>query len=518
MIIRKPYAFLIKHFRKIHILLFFLCIFVYWKNLQLSSFVNEFIKLGTYDAYVEPISNYVSFFTIFSMILIMIGSLVLMLLLHHKKKPWKLYLLPILEYLLMLIIFIATKSFFDSYTGALDSASIRAIRDLLIIATVLQYPIFIVFLIRILGVDLNKFNFKMDEEYLELNSADREELEINIDFDKESIKRGVKRLFRNIGYVYQEHKRTINFILTILLFITIYNSYKYIFITNKTYKEGQDLNVNGYTITINNSYYTDKDYTGNKVSEKSAFIILDLSIKNHHQKREIDLNKFHIMNGINNNITTAKTFQTEFQDFGKAYEKLELKQDEQANLILIFKVDRKLSTKRFVLYYQEINENNSPHLRKIKLKLNNVSKIKENPILNLNQEMIFTLKNKTEKIIFDGYELLDSTNYSYRVCTSSNCTTHTAIKTAEPGYKILKISFASNNFEGKDMIDFSSNYGKINYINNENQKCVLEIKNPFNKTYYGKYLYVKVPADVATTSLLEIEYTIRNNRYIYKLR
>ena len=192
MIIRKPYAFLIKHFKKIHILLLVLSAFIYYKSLQLSSFISEFMQLETYDSYYEPITNYVSFLPILTMILISAGSIVLILLLHHKKKPWKLYILPAFEYIFMMIVFFSAKSFFDRYNGIIDSAGIRAVRDFLFIATVLQYPSMLLFLIRMIGVDLKKFNFQSDEEFLELNSEDREEFEINIEFDKDSIKRGTK--------------------------------------------------------------------------------------------------------------------------------------------------------------------------------------------------------------------------------------------------------------------------------------------------------------------------------------
>ena len=87
MIIRKPYAFLIKHFKKIHLILLVLSAFVYYKNLQLSSFVTEFMSLGTYDSYNEPITRFVTGFAIISMLLISVGSIMLILLLRHKKKP-----------------------------------------------------------------------------------------------------------------------------------------------------------------------------------------------------------------------------------------------------------------------------------------------------------------------------------------------------------------------------------------------------------------------------------------------
>lgn len=517
MIIRKPYAFLIKHFKKIHILLLALSAFVYYKNLQISSFVNEFMRLGTYDAYNEPITQYVTFSAIASMLILSVGSIILILLLRHKKKPWKLYVLPALEYIFMIIVFFATKSFFESYNGIIDSAGIRAIRDFLFIATVLQYPAMLIFLLRTIGVDLKKFNFQSDEEYLDLSNEDREELEINIDFDKDSIKRGTKRLFRNVKYVYIEHKFIINIVTCTLLFVGLFWSYRLVFVENKSYDEGEALVANGYTITIHESYYTDKDYTGRIVSEKSAFVIIKATITNHEKTREVDLQRFHVMNGVKDYISTAKTYETEFQDYGKAYQTIELKQDQSADLVIIFKVDKDLSKNRFVLYYQEFI-GDTPYLRKIKLKLNDESTIAEHKTLNLGDELIFVLEGKKETIIFDDYEILDTVEYSYRICTSANCATRTGIYNAGEGYKILKIPFSSTEFEGKDMIDFSSKYGKINYIDNENTKRVLTIKNPFNKTYYGKYLYVRIPVEAANSSSIELEYIIRSDKYIYKLR
>lgn len=517
MIIRKPYAFLIKHFKKIHIFLLILCGYIYYKNMQLRGFINEFISLGTYDAYNEPITKYVSFLVIISMLLVIIGSVTLVILLRHKEKPWKLYILPIVEYTVMLIAFIVAKNFFNSYTGGVETTVARAVRDILFITSILEYPVIAIILMRIIGLDLHKFNFTMDKEYLELDSKDREELEININIDKESFKRGYKRLLRNINYVYQEHKLICNIIILILFIILAKNTYTYIFVTHKAYKQGDVLNANGYTITINNSYYTDKDYKGDIISKKSDFIVLDLTIKNNAESREIDLNKFHIMNGINNYITTNKTYETEFKDYGKTYQTKELKRDETINFIMIFKVDKNLRTNRFVLYYQEITGAN-PYLRKIKLNINDVSQIKTHETINIPDDMTFEVLNKKETVNFEDVEILPSIDYTHRICTTTSCGTKKTTYTAKSGYTILKISFSSTDYEGKDMIDFSTEYGKIKYIDSKNKERVLEVKNPIDKVYYGKYLYITVPDDIINAKTIEIEYTVRNNKYIYKLR
>ena len=260
MIIRKPYAFLIKNFKKIHIFMFLLCAYIYYKSITLSSFINEFMELFSYDKYNEPISKYTGFLSILFLLLIIASSIVLVILLKHKNKPWKLYLLPAFEYTALLITFAFVTNYFNSYTiGDLESTTIRALRDIMFILTIPQYGVFALLAIRIFGIDLNKFNFKSDAEYLELSESDREEVEINIDIDKESFKRTFKKLKRNLGYFYQEHKRLVIVAIIIVIIITGYKSYKYIFITNKSYTQGDLINTNGYEIRINNSYYSDKD-------------------------------------------------------------------------------------------------------------------------------------------------------------------------------------------------------------------------------------------------------------------
>ena len=86
-------------------------------------------------------------------------------------------------------------------------------RDLLNIVYIFQYPIFIIFGIRFLGIDLKKFGFKEDEEYLDIKEEDREEFEVNIEFDKDKITRNLKKFFRNVKYVYFEHQLICNIII-----------------------------------------------------------------------------------------------------------------------------------------------------------------------------------------------------------------------------------------------------------------------------------------------------------------
>ena len=109
-------------------------------------------------------------------------------------------------------------------------------------------------------------------------------------------------------------------------------------------------------------------------------------------------------------------------------------------------------------------------------------------------------------------------NYTIRSCNTTFCYTEKESYTAKDGYTILKIDFGSINFEGKDMVDFSVNYGKIDYIDNSKMEHSVEFKYPFNKKALGKSIYTLVPEEVAKSETLDIVYVIRNEKYTYKLK
>ena len=198
MIFRRPYALLIQYFQRIHIILILICAYIFYKIISLRTFVADFLNTESYNDYYEPISNYINPLLLISIILVVIISIVLIVLLRYKKKPWKIYLLPVIEYIFMFGILLYVRSYFVGYTELSTITPIMAGRDLLNIIYLPQYVIFIIFGIRILGIDLKKFGFKEDEEYLDIKEEDREEFEVNIEFDKDKITRNFRKFIRNM--------------------------------------------------------------------------------------------------------------------------------------------------------------------------------------------------------------------------------------------------------------------------------------------------------------------------------
>lgn len=514
MIIRKPYAFLIKNFRKIHIFLLLLSIYVLYKLFDVSRFVNEFMRLGTYDLFNDPITRHINIILLLALFLLVIGSLALLFLLRHKGKPWKLYLVPAVEYFALIFVLSMIKNFFRNYTGDVETTDLRLSRDLLVIFIIVQLPAIGIYLMRIFGWDIKKFNFNADEEFLQLSEEDREEIEIGLDIDKNTFIRGYKRFIRNVGYVYQEHKGICKTILGIIVVIFGFSMYRFFFVTNKSYKEGDFYSVNGYTFKINNAYFTDKDYTGNVIESKSNFVVVDLTIKNNSEPRNVYLENFHIRNGINDFVTTNETYASEFRDLGTTYKSIrKLKRDEQLDCIIVYKVDKNSKKNRFVLYYQE----NGDSLRKIKLNVKDVSKIEDVVNLKLGEQLDLGFKNKNDSISIDNVNITDNITYTTRKKTSEGTTLIDKELTLNGDSRILDIEFASDVWEAKNMIDFLRSYGKLNYKDSEGREDTLKIENPVKEAYYGKSVYLKVPVELENAKEISFEFIIRNKHYIYKI-
>ena len=515
MIIRKPYAFLIKNFKKIHIVLLVLSLFVAYKLLDVNSFVSDFMKYETYDFFSNPISKHISIFLQLSVIILIIGSVSLLFLLMHKQKPWKIYLVPVIEYIVLFFVLNMIKSFFNSYSDNVEVTDLRLSRDLLAIFLIAQIPTIIIFTIRVFGLDLKKFNFNSDQEFLELSESDREEFEIGLNFDKNALIRGYRRLLRNLNYFYQEHKIICRTIAGIIIVIILYQSYKTIFVTNKSYKVGDYYTADGYTFKINHSYYSDKDAAGNIISQKSAFLVVDLTIINNGETRLLNLEKFHIRRGKHDFKTTNKIYQKEFKDLGQTYDfEQKLKHNGKLNCLIIYKVDKKINYKKFVLFYQERNG----YLRKIKLKTEDISKIAETENKELGDKIDINLAGKKDSISFDDVEFEDEMSISVKECIEGDCHFKTKKFASDESYKFLEISFSSIGLEAKNMIDILNNYGKLKYRNSSESDEWQDLDTIYatSKMYSGKSIFLKVPVEILDQEIM-LELLIRNKSYNYKL-
>lgn len=515
MIIRKPYAFLIKNFKKIHIILLLLSLYIGYKTFDVSGFVNEFMEFGIYDYFNNPITRHVSMWLQIATVIMIVGSTAILFLLRYKEKPWKLYLVPVIEYTALFFVLNMIKGFFNVYNTTVKTTDVRLSRDLLIMLIIAQIPAIVIFVMRVFGLDKKRFNFNQDEEFLNLNEKDREEVEINIDIDKNSFKRFYRRLKRNIRYFYREHKGICIGIIVILVVSIIFNSYKYMFVTNKSYNEGDIYSANGYTMRVNNAYYTDKDYHGKVITKKSDFVIVEIDIVNNSETRTIEMENFHIKNGTKDFVSTSKTYESEFADLGTTYDSVkELHKGEKTSFIIVFKVDKDLDKNRFVMYYQE----KSGYLRKIRIKVNDLSVIEKQKDLTLGDNLKIETVVNPDTISIDSAEVTDTATYVTKKCGVENCDTIINEFKSDGSYRILRLDFGSGVLNSSKLLEFLTKYAEFKYENPEDKSIrTIEIESAINRRYTGKTIYLKVPTEVTDDTEMFLHLIIRNKEYNYLL-
>ncbi len=522
MVLKRPYAFLIKHFQKIHALLLILCGYIFYKNQAFSSFVSDYILLGTYDEALDSVHHYASILFYIVVIAVILISLLIIYLLRYKKKPYRFYVFLILEYVALLLVFLYGANYFQGLqNGATSITTIMAIRDLLFIFSLPQYLIFILLILRVLGVDLKKFGFQEDRAFLGLEEKDNEEFEFQVQVDKDRYKRAIKKQLRFLKYFYQEHQTVVR-VIGLVLFIAIlgYSIY-FVQVKNKIYHLGERFVSNGYSIQVNAAYVTDKDFKGDFVldsSSKRKFVILDVSVTNESVSRTMTIDRFHLQNGVYSTVNTQK-YNQRFQDLGTPYEKAELPSGSTQTFLLIYQVPSSLENDHFVLTYQDIQGRSNLSLKKVKLKVTDLGAITLDQEKKMGEDLTVTFPDRKKKIVrFVKSELVASKPYYFERCLEQGCSIVEEELTAPSGNMLLVLSFVSDDFTTSELVDFSKKYGTINYIDNKGEEVELPINLATKRSYQGNYLYLLVKSDLMEQQQVDLEWTVRNRKLIYHLK
>ena len=177
MIIRKPYAFLIKYFKIIHIAIFILLSILLFKLRAIYMFFKNYLLTGTYIYVSNMASKYIGFPLILISIILIGAFLLIFLLMKQKKKPIIYYLSALIYASLCFISFIILTSVFSSLEfSSLSNRTIALLRDLSMILYYADFIFIIVSFIRGFGFDIKKFNFDKDLQVLDITEKDREEI------------------------------------------------------------------------------------------------------------------------------------------------------------------------------------------------------------------------------------------------------------------------------------------------------------------------------------------------------
>lgn len=345
MILRRPYAFLIKHFRLIHLILFFIFAFMTYNANNILNFFKEYVSN---NGNIEIISaNYINVFIYIAPLIIIGLSILIFYLMRYKDKPRLFYVVLIIISILCTGIYTYLYISIKSLETTIESTRvIRLYRDMSRLNLYVLFITCVPLLIRGLGFDIKKFNFTKDLKELNLNENDNAEVEVSIDMSTNGLKRTGRRTLRELKYYYAENKFIINIILSIVIVILIlifpFNRY----VVNRNLKEGEILGTNYFNIKVNNSYITSRKRT----SKDNSYVILNVSVIGKINKYTLDLNNF-VLEGDNNKYTPSLKYYLYFTDIGVGYKNAVLSTDEYKDYIFIYNINNTDINSDFILRY-----------------------------------------------------------------------------------------------------------------------------------------------------------------------
>lgn len=431
MVLKKPYAFLIKHFKIIHLILCIPLIYLVIRTGAIASFLSSYVSANYYTNITNLQGTYINYFMYLTIILILILVIPIYFLMRQKEKDTKLYLFQAIYYLvLMVLISVCHNALGLLEAGELEAQTVRAYRDIAWEVYIPQFFFIAYTLMRGIGFDLKKFNFEEDVKELEITDVDDEEFELVFGKNAYKYKRTLRRFIREFRYYILENK--IVFSLTAVLVVLIIGTLVYLNygVYHKTYRQSQRMSHNGLTISVVDSELSNLDLGGNVIDGK-YYMAVALKIKNSTKEiATLDYENFRV-EVAGRSVMATLDRSDYYADLGIPYKRdTRLLPNTEDTYVLTYEIDKELLSKPIVLHILEsINYeigSVTPIYKNVNLKYNTITENKEikttdfNKILELSKTRLGLVQIQLKKAYLQkSYEYTYSTNLKNRVSASS---------------------------------------------------------------------------------------------------
>lgn len=425
MILRKPYAFLIKHFKLIHLVMTLLMgILVYQTNLLLE-FFNDFVGSSQIIIGTEIVTSLFNNYAYICAGLVILIAAIVFILMTFKEKPRTYYVLTIIGYILLIVLYAYSVSTINEMqVGLVDERITRAIRDFLNMIFIFQIYTVFISLIRSIGLDVKKFEFGQDVEELNITDQDNEEFEVNIEFDSHTLKRKIRRNYRNLRYYFIENKLIFTLIIIITVLLGGFLIFRSLRSNTEIYGVGQHFSPINYNVTIGDSYITSNDYRLKKItSEDKSLVVVKFNIRTLNKTTNFVYGKLALQIGDDKYYHTNK-YSSMLTDIGTTYIKQSLT-DEFQEYMLVYEIPAEVKNDSMTLVYTEqiVKGLFNDKTDDIKIKINpvdlDVENIEEN--ISIRQNYIVgtgLLKNHELKV--NDFEFDSSFKINYNSCVKTN--------------------------------------------------------------------------------------------------
>ncbi len=521
MIIRKPYAFFIKMFKPIHILMAILTAYLLYLENKMMYFFNDYIN-SPLNIVGQNIKDKVS-----SDLLLIIPailttfSIIILGVMIRKKKPALFYVVAIASFIAIAIINVYAISFLGTLEKIIVSIrSVKLIHDMVMIAIIISIVLCIFLFIRGLGVNIKKFNFDSEISKINIDESDKEEIELNLNIDLNESRRNRKRSIRRLRYTYAENKFLANIVISVVIFIILVTTGVLVYKANKVNKEGIIYKMSGFNYGVDRTIVLNTDYRENKITD-NYLIVVDTKFQINSLQNKVSLNDFSLKIGDVIYKPTTR-YSDSLIDIGYLYNG-DISSVESNNYLFVYEIPEKLISSDMYFRYSNNGKPFEIKLNPKEVESNNLNKSKK-----ITEDLSFEEILGNIKFKVNEYEIKKQFLIQYDYCVKANdCVKSKEYLRAsiDKNYDkyILRLNLEYSDSSGLDLnsfYKFFSNFGQIDYyINNTwntQSSGFEEIKS--TRVSDKDNVYIGIKSEIANASLIKLVFNIRGSKYEYILK
>lgn len=508
MIVRKPYAFLIKNFRLIHLFMLIISSYLLYKINNALQFFNEYVKTRQFIQSDTLISDTVPITIIIFSLLIIAMSVAIIVLFRKKDKPVLFYFSSVIFYAVLIIFTLVTRGIMTTIIlEGIDPRISRIFRDFWLIFLLLQIIVTGFNLVRTLGFDVKKFHFGEDLVELKIEDEDNEEYELTTGFNADKFRMRSKMRMQELKSFYYENKFIIIIVLFLVLVVIPSSLIARSIVNNKRYSENEVISLDDSEFKITESFITKKSYNGKTLlTEQNSYLIVKFNINNPTEKEEkVNLNNLRIE--IDNRIYSANTTSYQyFTDLGTGYENQSIINGNKDYIAVFVIKDEDLNYNPIIVRYNDelYVKNNQAVAKYYRIIINpkTIDKADNKANLKLGEEiMIDDLKFAINKYNIKDYYTYDIDNKTKYI--------------VNPIGLILSLNFTYSNNK-ININEFLKNYAAIRYtLNSKTYNLKIDNLTPSN---ISDKLYLAVNEDIKDADEIYLIVKLRNTECLYKLK
>lgn len=535
MVLKKPYAFLIKYFRIIHLVLAVPIIYLTYKSANIVNYFNDYIANNYSSTLNGDFSSvFINPFMYLGVILIILATIAVYLLFKYKEKPRKNYIALIIYYLFLFVMLSVCRNILDIMEAEVIEASLaRSCRDISLIVLIPQFYFCFFVSLRALGFNIKKLNFANDLKELEISEKDSEEFEFVVGLEGYKTKRKIRRFIREFSYYIKEN----TFIFVTLIILTIIVIGSSIYVNKETYeinyKLHQVFNYKNFSVSVEDSIVTNLAYNGQYISKDAYYLVIKLNITNNLDKSSIfDYSDFRLE--INDELLTPNINRAlYFADYAIPYDGKELSAKTTDDYVLVYQIAKEDVAGKYELkiYNGYSTKNSEIKTKYFKVELTPVliDEARDVRAVGLKEKLDLTNSNiGNTTLTVNDFQIIDKYVYNYEQCYGNECKTYTdfvAVNYLNTGqgstllvldYDLLLDTTSAYSHYIKSEKTFFDNFVSIKYKKGEDTYKII----PVNKTPANikNTLVLQVSNQIKNADELDLLITVRNKIYNIKLK